>query len=280
MALAITATVTNESGDNPSNHLVVTGSTGDTILIERIDPLAVRPDVPVRGGDLVPLLSFPGSADDYEAPLTYGYQYRARTYLAGVLQQTATSSTVTLNPASYGTSHYFFIKNVTDPSYSLRVLVGNFDDNAFEPAILGTYKVLGRKKPVVYTDEWGARQGTIELLSGTFGSDVRPLVDIAAILKTGDVLLFQTAVHGDVIEDLYFIVTSLDQSQLTTMSPNEYLDFTLSVGFQEIDRPATSGQVSGIGTWGDLKDDVTMTTWQDVLNNFATWTAVLNNYSS
>lgn len=280
MTLAITATVTDEAGDNPHVHLVVTGTTGDSILIERIDPLAVRADVPVRGGDNVPLVSFPGTAEDYEVPLTYGYQYRARTYLAGVLQETATSSTVTVDPAAHGFYHYFFIKNVSDPSTSRRVMVASFDENSFEPAILGTYKILGRKKPIVYTDEWGARQGGFELLAGDYNSDIFPLNEVATLLKTGDVLLFQTAVQGDVIEDMYFIVTSLTQQQYTTMSANEYLDFTLSVGFQEVDRPITSGQQQGIGTWGDLKDDVSMTTWQDVLNNNATWTEVLNNYSS
>lgn len=280
MALAITATVTDESGNSPHVHLVVTGTTGDSILIERIDPASVRADVPVRGGDNVPLLSFPGVLDDNEVPLTYAYQYRARTYLAGVLQETATTSTVTVDPAQHGFYHYFFIRNVSNPSQNRRVMVGSFDENSFEPAILGTYKVLGRKKPVVYTDEWGARQGGFELLAGDYNSDIFPLNEIAALLKSADVLLFQTAVQGDVIEDMYFIVTSLSQQQYTTMSDKEYLDFTLSVGFQEVDRPTTTGLQQGIGTWGDLKDDATLSTWQDVLNNFASWSAVLNNYSS
>lgn len=279
MALAITATVTDESGESPRNSLVVTGATGDTILIERIDPLTVRADVPVRGGDTVPLSSFPGTIDDYEVPLGYAYQYRARTYLGGVLQQTATSSTVTVDPTEFGTYHYFFIGNTSDPTQNRRVLVQNFDNNSFEPAILGTYKVLGRKKPVVYTDDWGARQGGMELLAGQYGSDTRLLIDLATLLKSGDVLLFRSAVQGDVIEDMYFVVTSLDQTQYTTMGNVDYLDFTLSVGFQEVDRPATSGLQTGVGTWEDLRTDVTLTTWQDVLNNFPSWTAVLSHYS-
>lgn len=280
MALAITATATNVSGDNPSAHLVVTGATGDTIYIDRIDPLSVKGDQPVRGADFVPLTGFPGTVDDYEMVLNYNYQWRARTYLGGVLQQTATSSVVNINPSQHGTYHYFFLRNISDPSQNTRVLVADFDSNSFEPAVLGNYKVLGREKPVVYTDEWGARQGQIEFLAGQYGVDTRPLQTLARILKSGDVLLFQSAVQNSVIEDMYFVVTSLEQTQYTTMGPNDVLDFTLQAGFQEVDRPATSGIVSGVATWQDLKDDVTTTTWQNVLDNNATWSAVLSRYSS
>lgn len=283
--MATISVVFNNSANSPGVTITTSGLTGyDTYSIIRVDNGSIFDDAPVRGADNVDVISDNPTLTDYECPINIEVYYRLELYTAGVLSDSEDSSPITIESADpifeVGYNN-FWVKNVFDPTQSLALIVGDFSEIAFEPKILGEYKVLGRRNPVVFTDVWGAREGDFPVYSMDYVGTQTDITALETLLTSGDVLLFQSAIQPRIIRDMYFVVTSLNRSQGESLS-NSYLPtFTYNVGFQEVDSPEAEGQAFAVATIGDLTDDpsATVATWADVVANFASWSDVINNYA-
>lgn len=283
MALGIVVTAVNtvSGSENIAYKIDVSGLTGfQKYKITRLDQGTndtggVYQDAPVRSADFVDVIANTATVYDYEAPLNNYSKFRLDGYVGGVVTSTITSSSVYLDNAG---NEAIWIKNVIQGT-AINVMLGDFSDVRYDPTILGEYKLLGRPNPVVFTDVFGARSGTFDVLAiGTPTYDLTTN-ETEVMLISGDVLLLQSSIHTQIIKDMYFTVMGLGRSQYNKLVAAERLDFTYNVDFQEVDRPPTEGQVTGFGTWGDLAGDTAYTTWGDVNTNFATWLAVLQHYS-
>jgi len=282
MALAISAAY-NNNPDNPGFEVSVSGLTGyNTYKIVRISVGGVFPDAPVRGADNVSVVTNATTVDDYEMPINFDFNWRVEGYIGGVLTDYSTTMTpgaITAPasfPAYYGS---FWIKNVANPTLSRALIVSDFAETDYEPVILSNNNVLGRTKPVVFTDVWGARQGSFSILSVELLGNQTSIADIEALIQSGDVLLYQTAYQSNILRDMYFIVTSLSRTQYTKPGLDNVLEFTYEVGFQEVDRLVTTGLATGYGIWLDLENDPAYTTYNDIAAANATYEDVLNRYT-
>lgn len=282
MVLAISAAYNNDDS-NPGFTVSVSGLTPyDTYKIVRISAGSVFADAPVRGADMVEVITDATSIDDYEMPLNFDFNWRVEGYVGGVLTDYSTTmstgAVVAPNgfPAYYGS---YWIKDIANPSKSRAVIISDFSEVEYDPVILGQYNVLGRDKPVVFTDVWGARQGSFEVLSVDLFGNQTSVKDMEDLLQSGDVLFYQTAYQSNVLKDMYFIVTSLNRTQYDKPSLTGELGFTYTVGYQEVDRPITSALPTGYGVWLDLESDPAYTDYNDVAADNATYEDVLNRYT-
>lgn len=282
----ITATF-NGSTDSPGFDIVLSGLLAyDSFQVVRQDTSGdanTYPDTPVRGADSLDVVSDIYPVTDYESPLGTLVNYRLKLYTAGVLSATVDSGSTSITLANLGSQtsgKWFWIKNVPNPSLSRNVVISDFSEAGYRPTILGEYKVLGRRNPVVFTDVWGAKQGDFSVLaakiSGTYTTD--PVV-LEGLLTTGDVLLFQSAINNHQIRDMYFVVNNLGRTQYDRPYYGRSNDYTFDVAYQEVDQPSTAGLNAGYGIWEDLRDDPDYATYADVTADNASWLALLNRYS-
>lgn len=287
MALGITPAYNNDD-NSPGFTLSLSGLTGfSEYRVVRLDQGpslagAVFADAPVRGADMIPVTANTATVTDYEIPINTTVKYRLEGYISGVLNSSVLTANVIIDPltASFDVGYdNFWIKDVTNPTLSRAVMVGDFSEVEFNPTILGEYKVLGRKKPVIFTDAWGARAGTFSVQSIDYLGTQKTASELESLLTSGDVLLFQSGLQPYVLQDMYFIVKGLSREQYTHPGRSNTIEFTYQIGFQEVDRPATLRSTFGFGTWGDLKADPALVTWNDVLSGFSTWLDVFNNYT-
>lgn len=275
----------NTSKDSPGFTITTSGLTGFTkYRIMRVDQGGVYPETPVRGANLVNVISDAPVLTDYECPINTEVKYRLELYTGTVLTTTVLSSAVTIDSddAVFDVGYNnFWIKNVLNPSQSLAVIIGDFSETSYDPSILGQYKVLGRRNPVVFTDVWGARSGDFPVYSLNYVGIQTDIYALETLLTSGDPLLFQSAIQNAVIRDMYFTVTGLGRHQGDKLSPNFLPTMTYNVSFQETDPPSFTGQNFTIGTWGDLKDDPSAdaASWTAVAAAHATFGDVLNHYS-
>jgi len=285
MALGITVAF-NNSANSPGVTVSLSGLTGfNTYRVTRIDNGSVYPESPVRGADGVNVIGNTAVITDNESPISTSVKYRLDGYVAGVLTSTVTSANITISasdPVFSAYYNHFFVKNVNNSSLSRAVVVGDFSGLDFDPAILGNYKVLGRRNPVVFTDVWGARTGHFSIHSLLLLGVQSSTVDLEALFQSGDVLLFQSALQPYVYQDMYFIVTGFSRSGYSNPHVTDAQEFTYDVQFQEVDRPASQGLSTGLGTWGNLRDDpaASAVSWTTVTAAYATYTDLLNHYST
>lgn len=101
------------------------------------------------------------------------------------------------------------------------------------------------------------------------------------LLTSGDTLMFQSGVNPYILTDMYFVIKGLDREIVGGVRSGSTPSVRYNISFQEVDMPPTSGQIFGLGTWGELRDDpgASAATWTSVQAGFATWNALLNNYS-
>lgn len=275
----------NVSKDSPGFTISTSGMTGYTqYRIMRVDQGSVFPDTPVRGANFVNVTSDAPVLADYECPINTSVKYRLELYTGSVLSTSVLSSAVTIDSShvvfDVGYNH-FWIKNVLNPTQSLAVIIGDFSETGYDPSILGQYKVLGRRNPVVFTDVWGARAGDFPVYSLNYAGVQTDIYALEQLLTSGDPLLFQSAIQNTVIRDMYFTVTGLGRHQGDKLSSSFRPTMTYNVSFQETDPPSFVGQVFAIGTWGDLKDDpdASAASWTSVAATYATFGDVLAHYS-
>lgn len=261
MALAISATY-NADTDSPGVSLTITGLSGTgNIIVRRIDNTLEDPTVVVRGFSNVSQTGTTMTGDDFEAPINRSVKYRVEADSA-----TANSSNLTIPYASPGD---VWIKSVGLPDYSRKVNVSKWPSTTFEPRILGNYNILGREKPVILTDVFGARKDSIEIVcyydqSTANGGTWR---DLENLLIRGGTLFLQCADNDFSGEsDMYFEVLGLSKARLLATNPDAKPWFRYTIQFQETDQPSVS-EVS-LGT----------RSYQDVILENATYQAIIDEY--
>jgi len=273
----------NVNKNAPGFNGSITGLTGSRYSVTRIDVGGAYEDQFVRGQYNFAVPGSTSSFTDYECPIDRMTQYRIDVYSGTTLIDTYTTAASKIDPthAVFDQGYdRFWIKNIADPTQSLAVIMGQVNEFAYEASILGEYRVLGRKAPVMYTDVWGSRRGDFPVYSMDYiGVQTSP-VALEKLLTSGDPLLLQSALQADVAKDMYFIVTGMGRTQFGPLTNSFLPTLQYDVDFNEIDFPPVVGSQLGNGLVGDLKDDtsVAATTWNSVVSTFASWSEVLQNY--
>lgn len=290
MAAVITASV-NGDFSSPGIDLSVSGLVAGTYTIVRHDVDGILPDAPVRGADAVTVIGASAIAHDLEAPYNGTYYYSVQNNALPVVNSNTESLVL-----DYGTGPEYYqepldsaawIKDVSDSTKNQTVIVENFEGNDYQAAILSESRVLGRPNPVVFTDVFGNRTGQFSILQVPSLMGVPSThAQMRDLLTSGDVLLFQNKFDhtGQGYRDMFFIVTSLSESFMDKprfdVALQGYVpDVVFSIGYTEVDRPPTTGETVGAGTWQAVKDDPTFTTYAAVAARDLTYQNTLYYYS-
>lgn len=276
----------NFSQDSPGYNISLSNTfTSTTQKMTRNDPSGIYPSTAVRGLDMVSTAVT--TVTDYEAPFVTGQIYTFTTYIDSTLmssndinvptEQYVTDSIPTTYAEFYTKNSY--IKDVNDPTKSLATAVGDFRTQTVPGRILGEHTILGRRLPVIVTDETGARNGTMEIYSININNYGRKSTTaIETLLDSGHVLLYQNVPFPADIKDMYFVVKSWTREIKGVVAAGKDLTFKYQVEFQEVDKPSTLTVPSvSTATWQDLLSDPAFSTWNDV-RNYGSWLAVLQKY--
>lgn len=287
----ITATF-NDSVDSPGFDIQLTSTTLSDVYgvskftILREDVNGDYPQEPVRGlQDADPTVE---DGSDYECPFVSQVEYRYSAYNAdGAVYAEVVSATLTPDyvrdapgsPVELITSN-FYIKDIGNPVKSLAVAMGEIESYDVEGNILGTYHVLGRSKPVVYTDVMGARKGSFTVYASVDdigGTIIHSAKEHRTLFETGDVLLLQSVKYPVDLRDMYFVVDGYSEKVLNRPAGGGlWIEF--NVQFVEVDRPLTLDMPLSTATWQDLYDDPAFSSWTDVNAAGTTWLEILQRY--
>jgi hypothetical protein len=273
--VAIAVTLDNDT-DAPNIQITLTGITnpGATYTVYRVDNTSEDPDTPVRGLDTVTPSATSDAGFDWEAPIGKSLSYRVE---QGVDQDT--DGPLTIPSDDFGA---VWLASVHQPALSRRVVMSEWNQTEYSTRILGNYKVLGRKHPVVLTDTWGSRTGTIKVVTDNDSISDTTWRQLYLLLTEGKTLLLRTpgrAYSGE--WDMYFEVESYTRSRIGPIRADGKIPLMHEIGFVEVDRPATAEESLGLRTWQDVLDD--HATWQSVLDDYNllpppdnSWLGVLN----
>lgn len=234
------------------------------------------PDMYVRGGENIEVTADTlAQLGDYEAP--FGVELVYVIQRNGPAPTEEISDPVTLTVAS--SAGYYddaYLKSVHTPSLSRRIHVVSFDSYSRSPKVIGRFDVLRRSKPVILTDVLGARSGTFQFFTSSLGGATSPTRrEYDQLFERGDTLLFQAVDWESAeIEDIFFKVTSpISYSRKTVVGHTDPV-LVIEIGFEEIDRPSTSGEVVSLNGWADVAEN--FVDWQEVLDNRTDWLDVYN----
>lgn len=293
MALGITYTAADSTADLPQFGIQVTGLDTDPswthYTITREIPSLGFPEAIVRGADFQPIVLATVNVDDYECPLLFGagavIQYRVDVYdVSGSIVDTLTGSLADWSAFTAGarrTGSNFWIKNIANPTLSRQVYIEEWPTVDIPATILGKYKVLGRAKPVVFSDAWGGYEGSFAVSDISLNSYQLGRVAAEALLTSGDVLLIQNHLHPLTMQDMYFVVSDLGREIYGgKLLANRTPEFRYDVSFVEVDRPETTASPANLGIWLDLENDGSIVSWIDLAAVAPTGTSVLERYST
>ena len=175
---------------------------------------------------------------------------------------------VALGPRSY-------LSVPRTPALNIPIYIKEFDSYTREGRILSKSTVLMRKNPVVSTDVTSGKEGNMSLLvpnaADIIGSQYVPnnVRDHMDVLEGAHVYMLRNLSPYSVgVDDFYFVIENIAVKRV-----NRFVDMLDTIGdpmiqidinWVEVDAPATS-------------DAVTILTWQDILNTYASWQAVLDS---
>lgn len=283
----------NSSNQSPGYNISITGLVGGSatsVTVVRHDNDNQLADAPVRGLDTVTIQGDTLTATDYELPWQYRFSYVLYAMnSAGVTLYTVTAAgpysltvAASIPTVSYGYSSAYFrdpntpsltqplwVESVTPVSYGVRAQKSS---------------VINRQNNVYTMDILGGRSGSISFIidgSVAYGSSLLTRLEYENLLRGGPVFLLQSTFQPDAFPDLYFIisgppvfehmgiVTNVSRPSGFPNGEQGQLVFKVTVPFDEVDRPNTTGQSS-----------VSVTTWQSIVNHYSTWQVELNSNSS
>lgn len=287
MAIGVSAVSTTSLGW----QITVTGANSyDFIRVTRVDNTSYYDDAIVRGFDMVAPTGSTMIVDDDEAPFNTSLNYRAEGFMLSNLVTPASSATA----GPYTTTVPFgfaLIADVLDTGSRVHGAVPEEGLRSWDidGNVKGTYKVLGRKNPVVITDTAGSRSGSLKMTNiqsfttqydatGPHGALYSPYLGRwNSIFNAGSTLLFRNDHNTTGFDDLYFKVQSVTATRIGRISTEGVntptMDFDIK--YVEVDRPATSIEGLGLYTWQTILDS--NVDWTDVNATHATWADVLAN---
>lgn len=270
------AVVANGDDDAPGVQISLTGITnpGAAYTVYRVDNTGEDPDTPVRGLDSITPSSTSDADTDWEVPIGKSVSYRVE---QGV--STDTDGPLTIASDDFGA---VWLSSVHQPALSKRVVMSEWNATEYPTRILGNYKVLGRKNPVLLTDTWGSRTGSMKIVTDNDTISDTTWRELFLLLTEGKTLLLRTSgrsYSGEV--DMYFEVENYNRSRIGPVRVDGKIPFLHEVSFIEVDRPATAEESLGLRSWQDLLDD--HADWQSVLDDYNalpppdnSWLGVLN----
>lgn len=292
MSLHISVTYDDSTYYTPGYSIVVSGlnsvSGAATVLVQRED-LATGDLADIRGIANTPVIIDTAVSTDLEHPYyndVAGWQYNCYVYDDdGVLLASTSSGTFTGEQSRNDLMAEFpyttvVIASIMQPAISLPVIINDFPTWTIAGSVLGTFKPLGRKFPVVITDAFGAKSGQFNILSDIALSGVsdKRLIDL---LTYNDTFLFQPYFDSGNVGNMYIKITDISANRITLAeSVPSYMRtgstcMQYVVSFVEVDRPITSSAPTTIVSWQDVLDN--NATWQDVFDAHPDWLDVLNN---
>jgi len=193
---------------------------------------------------------------DYEAPLDVPVTYRA-SFDSGFSVTSAASTIVTDGVT-------FWLKDVILGAFSTKVKVEEMDPVVRPANVLGTFKVLNRKNPIIVTDVRQGRTGTMTL-SAVTPQDSK---NITNILDSGNTLLFQAPGNAQ-FPDMYFQAGDVTETWRGVSSNPVH---SWQIPFTETDMPSGTALTLASNSWLLVAQ---FQSWDDVKNRRLTWKDVL-----
>jgi hypothetical protein len=267
--VAITAVPTNDT-HSPYVTLTITGLTvGVDFTVIRIDNTSEYPNTAIRGLDTKEATATSDAGTDYEAWIGRSMKYRVT---QGV--SSADSSNVDLTFSTFGD---VWLRSVSTPALSRKVVMSEWPTTEHTTNILANMKVLGRKNPVLITDAWGTRKGSLRIVTDNDdGLGSTTWQEIYALLTGGGTILLQTTGRTPTgQEDMYFEVESYSRTRVGKIKSNGRMTYLHDISYIEVDRPATIEESLGVRNYSDVQDE--NATYQVIVNDYTTYLTLLTN---
>lgn len=245
----------NESTSRPGFDISVTAVDDyTTITVTTVDPSARFGDLIVRGANNSSLSGDIFTCSDYEFANFDSIIYRFDFYTDGVLQDSLESATISNVPRDYFVAHGQYpvlnswLRSVNIPELSIPCFIFEVPERDRTGRVLNKSNVLGRKFPVVTTDKFGARTGTLKFHASPYEGrtdiplDNEDVEDVELLLDQGDVLLLSHLDAAETHEDpTYMIVESVKR---TRKGVYDTTIFEYEITYTEVERPETTARVS------------------------------------
>jgi hypothetical protein len=269
--------VFNESTSRPGFDITITAVDDySTIVVTAVDPSAEFGDLIVRGANNAQLTGDIFTCSDYEFANFDRIIYQFDFYTDGVLQDTLSSSEITNVPRDFFVAGGYYprlnswLRSVNIPELSIPCFISEMPEREREGRVLNKSNVLGRKFPVITTDKFGARTGTMKFSVGayddlTWALDNDTVDDVELLLDQGDVLLLSHIDAAVTKEDPTFLV--VENVKRTRMGVYNQVVFMYEIQYIEVERPATTARVTD-------RD------WQDVSDNNINWALVRSTHEN
>lgn len=267
MALGITAVVTDDF-NSPYVTITVTGITvgPNPWTVTRIDNTGETATVAVRGMDTVDATSTTGAGVDYEAPIGNSVKYRVTQNAA-----TADSTNVTVAYQNVGDC---WLRSVDNQTLSRRVAMSEFSETSYPTRILSNVNVLGRQKPIIITDAWGGRTGSLVIVTDNDdGLMTTTWQDIVALVTGGGTMFLQTVGRTETgQDDMYFEINSYSRTRMGPiksdgLGKNVYQH---NIEFTEVDRPSTLQTTIGLRNYTSVLNEAASVKVQDTFTRSGT----------
>lgn len=246
--------------------------------VTRQDLSGFLPDADVRKSGANPdgLIAVSGSdtaaVSDYEFSFNTNIRYLLRKYNSS--KSLVTSENVVVGFPPIPTTAYYghaWLKDIFTPSNSQPIVVGEFNSYSRAGRVT-TVDVLGNTFPVPITDVMSGKTGsfTFYVVDPKFGGSIPTYDQYNTLFNDGQILYFQSLNPQTVgWKDTYLVVNSVEFERLSlAYAPAEAI-FKYTIGFTEVRRPATTSVDVSLQTWQMVLDN--HTDWQDVLSSHTNW---------
>lgn len=209
---------------------------------------------------------------DYEFSFNTNIRYLLRKY--NTSKQLVTSENVAVGFPPIPTTAYYghaWLKDVLTPSNSQPIIIGEFNSYQRDTRVT-LITVLGRQNPVPITDVLAGKSGsfTFYAMDTGFGGTIPTVDEYNVLLNEGQTLYLQSLSPQTVgWKDSYIVITSVEFERLSLpYSPSETI-FKYTLGFAQVDEPLANSIDISLHTWQEVLDN--HTDWQDVLSGHANW---------
>ncbi len=159
------------------------------------------------------------------------------------------------------------------PALNIPILIAEFDTYSRDGRLLSKSNVLRRANPVVSVDVTSGKQGTMSILvpqlyMGSSQYVPTNIMEHINVLDGGHIFLLRNlSPYVAAVDDFYFVVDSFSVKRLNRFADMTSSDsvptVTIEVTWTEVDAPPAT-------------DEVSVLSWQDILDNYPSWQAVLD----
>jgi hypothetical protein len=249
MVAAITAT---PDATNSRIAVAVTGATGSTGYVRRVDPSGAS--TTIRNGEPATFTAGAWSDYDYETPMDVAVTYQ-------VLSADQTTVQATSSAATLPSLDRTWLKDPAHPELNMVLKVTSLEQ-LDRDVPQGVFQVAGRTYPVVTSGRRFAPIGELVCYTETL-AERQTLLNIVA---SGRTLQLSTP-DGYGVGALYVSIGKIPESRGGRLADQPARNYTLPLTVT--DRPVGVSSAGGGNTWADVL--TYYPTWADVVRTKGTW---------